>query len=413
MLLASLCKSLLRDGAVTLIDADGATYRLGRAGRPADLVVRLHDPRLASRLVTDPSGALAAAYVDGSLTLDRGDVYDLVDLYARNLARVAARPEARTLGRTVGRWQRLAERVPPMLSSARVEGTGDGGADLPDLLYDCFLDRDRHCSSAYFADPDANLEEAQEAKQQHLAAKLLLRPGQHVLDVGCGWGGLALYLARTGGVDVTGLTRSAEQLAVARRRAAEAELAGRVSFHRRDFLHETGRYDRVLSVGALEHVGPAGYRAFFRRLRAILAEDGVAVVCSIGRADEPGPTLPWLRAPIFAGGRPPALSELLRAVEGERLWVTDVEILRLHYAETLRHWRHRLIACWDHASQLYDDRACRRVEVDLALAEAGFRHGGLMVFQLQLARRCDAVPLTREYIYDAGRPDRSSASAAA
>jgi cyclopropane-fatty-acyl-phospholipid synthase len=395
MLLARLCKALLRDGVLTLIDADGTTYRFGRSGRPSDLVVRLHHPSLRHRLLLRPFRTLRDAYADGTLTLDRGDVSDLCDLYAKNLARLAARREARALDRALGRWQRLSEAARP----ARAKRTGD----LPDVVYDGFLDRDRQCSCAYFSDPEANLEEAQEAKKQHLAAKLLLRPGQRVLEVGSGWGSLALYLARVGGVDVTGITTSERQLAVSRRRASEAALAGRVSFHMRDLGRETGRYDRVVSVGALEHVGASGYGAFFARLREVLADDGVAVVHGVGRADAPGASLPWLCAPLFAGGHPPALSELLPAIERERLWVTDVEILRLHYAETLLHWRDRLVAGWDRTSIAHGDRLCRRLEIDLALAEAGFRHGALMVFQIQLARRSDAVPLTRAYIYDEGR----------
>jgi cyclopropane-fatty-acyl-phospholipid synthase len=204
-----------------------------------------------------------------------------------------------------------------------------------------------------------------------------------------------------GGVDVTGTTLSAEQLSVARRRAAEADLAGQVSFHLRDLRHETGKYDRVVSAGMLEHLDWPRHRELFGRLRDLLTDDGVAVVHSVGRMDAPAASLPpWLRARLFPGGYVPALSELLPVIERERLWVTDVEILRLHYAETLRHWRRRFVANWERVARLHDDRSCRRWEFSLALREAGFRRGGLMVFQIQLARRADAVPLTREYMYE-------------
>jgi cyclopropane-fatty-acyl-phospholipid synthase len=400
MLLARLSQALLRDGALTLIDADGTTYRLGRAGRPVDLVVRLHDPRLGLTLPLRPARALADAYAGGALTLDRGDLYDLCDLCARNLARLAASPGARAFDGVIDRALRLwpgagaAPSRPDLGAPPR-----HPAADLPDELGDCFLDRDRQRSSAYFADPDADLSEAQEAQRQHLAAKLLLRPGQRVLEVGSGFGGLALHLAREGGVDVTGLVRSEAELAVSRRRAAEQDLAGQASFHLRGLDRETGRYDRVVSIGGLPR-GASGQRAFFARLREVLTEDGVAVVHGVGRAGGADGALPWLRPPLFPAGRPPALSEVLGAVEQARLWVTDVEILRLHYAETLRRWRLRLVAGWERAAALHGERPCRRLEVDLCLAEAGFRHAGLMVYEIQLARRKDAVPLTRDYLHD-------------
>jgi cyclopropane-fatty-acyl-phospholipid synthase len=393
MLLARLSKALLHDGALTLIDADGTAYRLGRAGRPVDLVVRLHDPRLSLSLWRSPARALADAYAGGALTVDRGDVYDLCDLYARNLARLAASPGAGALDRLLRVWPRAPGGGPR-------PGPGTRPAlDLPDDLGDCFLDRDQQRSSAYFADPDAELEEAQEAQRRHLAAKLLLRPGQRVLEVGSGWGGLAIHLAQAGGVDVTGLVRTEAELAVARRRAAEQDVAGQATFHLRGLDRETGRYDRVVSIGGLPR-SPAGQGAFFARLREVLAEDGVAVVHGVGRAGGADGALPWLRPPLFPAGSPPALSQVLAAVERARLWTTDVEILRLHYAETLRRWRLRLVAGWERASELHGERACRRLELDLCLAEAGFRHAGLMVYEIQLARRKDAVPLTRDYLHD-------------
>jgi cyclopropane-fatty-acyl-phospholipid synthase len=414
MLLARLCKALIRDGALTLIDAGGVTYRFGRPSRAPDVVVRLHDRSLPGKLARSPLLSLGEAYADGSLTVEVGDVYTLLDLCARNLERWMARPEARALDR--------ARRLARTLHEGTASGPGPRAPSEPrdraaahpddrgDALHEYFLDRDRQHSCAYFADPRMTLDEAQEAKKRHLAGKLLLRPGQKVLDVGSGWGGFALYLAEAGGVDVTGITPSAQQLAVARQRAAAAELAAQVSFHQRELHQETGTYDRVVSVAVLEHVGPLRYRAFFRHLGERLTEDGVAVVHCICRMDGPGAALPWLRDPASTGGRgqsahralgahAPALSELLPVIERERLWVTDVEILRLHYAETLRHWRRRLVSNWERASELHGARCCRRRELDLALGEASFRRGGLMVAELQLAKRADAVPLTREYMY--------------
>jgi cyclopropane-fatty-acyl-phospholipid synthase len=334
---------------------------------------------------------LGEAYVDGSLTVERGDIYDLLDLCARNLWTLGHHPVAR-LARAVERSGRVFRRDPA--------GDVADPHDLSDVLYDCFLDWDRQDSCALFSDPRMTLEEAQDAKKRHLAGKLLLRPGQRVLDIGSGWGGLALYLADTEDVEVTGITLSSQQLAVSRRRAVEAKLAGRVAFHQRDFREESGRYDRVVSVGLLEHVGAARYDAFFTKIAALLDEDGVAVLHAIGRMDGPGVTSPWLRRHVFPGSYVPALSEVLPAIERARLWVTDVEVLRLHYAETLRHWRRRFVASWRQVAELHDERFCRMWELNLAQAEAGFRRGGFMVFQIQLAKRVDAVPLTRDYLYE-------------
>src|SRR5205823_6297686 len=214
--------------------------------------------------------------------------------------------------------------------------------DLSDQLYELFLDRDRQYSCGYFHDGSEDLDTAQLDKKRHIAAKLLLRPGQKVLDIGSGWGGLALYLAGECGAEVTGLTLSQEQLKVAQRRAAAAGLSDRVRFHLRDYREETDQYDRIVSVGMFEHVGVNQYGAFFGKLNELLAPDGVALLHSIGRTDGPGTTNPWLRKYIFPGGYCPALSEVVPVVEQKRLWITDIEILRLHYAETLRAWRARL-----------------------------------------------------------------------
>ncbi|APR83603.1 Cyclopropane-fatty-acyl-phospholipid synthase [Minicystis rosea] len=396
MLLARVCKSLIQDGALTLIDADGRTHRFGRPSRPADVVVRLHDRSLHHRILLSPSLALGEAYMDGSLTMERGGIYDLLELCAEGMGRLESHP-ALQMKRALERPARFVqERAPILGARARVAHH----YDLSDVLYDQFLDWDRQYSCAYFSDPRMTLEEAQQAKKHHLASKLLLRPGQKVLDVGSGWGGLALHLADAEHVDVTGITLSTEQLAVARRRALEAELSRRVSFHLRDFHEEAGRYDRVVSVGMFEHLGTPRYAEFFRKIHDVLADDGIAVVHSIGRMTTPAPMNAWLRKYIFPNAYFPALSEVLPAVEKAGLCLTDVEVLRLHYAETLRHWRKRFVGNWERVAEHYDARFCRMWEFYLALSEADFRRGSLMVFQLQLGKRADIVPLTRDYLYE-------------
>jgi cyclopropane-fatty-acyl-phospholipid synthase len=285
--------------------------------------------------------------------------------------------------------------------------------DLSDQLYELFLDRDRQYSCGYFRDDSEDLDTAQLDKKRHIAAKLLVRPGQRVLDIGSGWGGLALYLAGECGAQVTGLTLSVEQQKLATRRAAAAGLSDRVKFHLRDYREEAGHYDRIVSVGMFEHVGLNHYRAFFAKLKSLLAPDGVALLHSIGRKDGPGTTSPWMRKYIFPGGYVPALSEVLPMVEELRLWVTDIEILRLHYAETLRAWRRRFERNRDRVKALYDERFCRMWEMYIVGSEIAFRRQDHMVFQMQLAKTVDAVPLTRDYMLDWEREHSAAADRAA
>ncbi|MGH6792571.1 MAG: class I SAM-dependent methyltransferase, partial [Methyloceanibacter sp.] len=276
--------------------------------------------------------------------------------------------------------------------------------DLSGRLYDLFLDRDRQYSCAYFETPKDDLETAQDQKKRHLAAKLLFdRPGLKVLDIGSGWGGLGLYLARECGAEVDGVTLSEEQHKLSCERAQAAGLDDRVRFHLRDYRQLSGRFDRIVSVGMFEHVGAAHYRTFFQKARSLLADDGVMLLHTIGRASPPGTTNPWLRKYIFPGGYTPALSEVMRAVEKTGLIVTDVEVLRLHYAKTLRHWRRRFLRNWSKAAELYDERFCRMWEFYLAGCEVAFRYMDQVVFQLQISHRQDAVPLTRDYITDSKR----------
>ena len=285
--------------------------------------------------------------------------------------------------------------------------------DLSGTLYDLFLDRDRQYSCAYFADPDDSLDAAQKNKKRHIAAKLLLAPGARVLDIGSGWGGLALYLSEVSGAHVTGVTLSNEQVTVAQQRAEAAGLAEKVHFDLSDYREVRERLERIVSVGMFEHVGVGHYREFFATVRDLLTEEGVALLHSIGRADGPGATNPWVHKYIFPGGYVPALSEVLPAVEQAGLVVTDIEILRLHYAETLRAWRRNFNANRASIGEIYDERFCRMWEFYLASSEAAFRYGSLMVFQLQFAKRQDAVPLTRDYIADWEHAQRKRATEAA
>ncbi|GBR68297.1 SAM-dependent methyltransferase [Gluconobacter kanchanaburiensis] len=276
--------------------------------------------------------------------------------------------------------------------------------DLNGALYDLFLDKDRQYSCAYFEREDMTLEEAQVAKKRHIAAKLRLdRPGLEVLDIGCGWGGMALTLAKDYGANVLGITLSREQLEVARQRAKDEGLENQVRFELIDYRNLHRQFDRIVSVGMFEHVGPPQFEIFFKQLRACLKSDGVALIHSIGRMDGPGTTNPWIQKYIFPGGYSPALSETLAAVERSGLWMTDCEVLRLHYARTLAEWRKRFDANRDKIVALYDDRFVRMFEFYLVGAELAFRVQGHMNFQLQLTRSIDAVPFTRDYMFECER----------
>ena len=409
MLLASVLARVVRIGRLTVVDAVGRRHVFEGAPGPA-ASVRLRDPALHWKLLVRPRLFVPEAYMAGTLTIEEGSLYDLIDVLEANDAALPDGPALR-LAHAAGRLARRLHQYNPI---GRARRNAAHHYDLSDELYACFLDRDRQYSCAYFRTPGADLDTAQFDKKRHIGAKLMLRPGQRVLDIGSGWGGLALYLARECGVDVTGLTLSAEQHVLANRRAAEAGLADRVRFHLRDYREEEGQYDRIVSVGMFEHVGVNQYAAFFRALRQLLAPDGIALLHAIGRMDGPGTTNPWLRKYIFPGGYSPALSEVVPHAERARLWITDVEILRLHYAETLRAWRRRFAENREHIRQLYDERFCRMWEMYLVGSEIAFRRGGHLVMQVQMAKSVDTVPLTRDYIADweARHPGGTAAIAA-
>ncbi|MGH6913140.1 MAG: class I SAM-dependent methyltransferase, partial [Geminicoccales bacterium] len=270
--------------------------------------------------------------------------------------------------------------------------------DLSGRLYELFLDADRQYSCGYFTHRHDDLERAQLDKKRHLAAKLLLEPGQRVLDIGSGWGGLALHLAETANVEVVGLTLSEEQHKISQARAEAAGLGGKVTFKLRDYREEDGRYDRIVSVGMFEHVGPGHYDEFFEKVRSLMTADGVCLLHSIGRKDPPGLTAVWITKYLFPGGYTPALSETIAAVERTGMWITDVEVLRLHYAETLKEWNRRFQENRDKVEALYDARFCRMWEFYLQSCEVAFRRMSWMVFQMQIAKALETVPLTRDYI---------------
>jgi len=393
--LDSILKRLIKIGRLSVYWPDG-TCRVYE-GTPGPVgSMRLHTRGIVRRLVYSPSIGLGEGFMNGEVTVGEGGIYDLLDVAMTNIAADGAGHPLMTLRE---RMERLFRHLMQFNPAGRSRRNVAHHYDLNGRLYSLFLDRDRQYSCGYFPTGTETLEAAQTAKKRHIAAKLrLTRPGLRVLDIGCGWGGMALTLARDYGADVTGITLSQEQLAEARARAAAEGLTERVRFELCDYRAVAGRYDRIVSVGMFEHVGIAHFDQFFRTVARLLAPDGVALIHAIGRHDGPGTTNPWLRKYIFPGGYSPALSEVLPAIEQSRLMTTDIEILRLHYAETLKHWRWRFMANRDAIASLYDDRFCRMFEFYLAACEVTFRKAGHMVWQVQLAHTHDAVPLTRDYI---------------
>jgi len=386
---------LIRNGPLTVIGADG---RICSYGAPSTEVrpvtIRFTDHATPRRIARNPAMGAGEAYMDGRLIVEEGDIRQFLDLIGYNVRWDADNPARVRLWRP----QRIAAMFDTWNWERRAKRNVAHHYDLSAGLYDLFLDADRQYSCAYFDDPERSLDRAQADKKAHIAAKLLLEPGQRVLDIGCGWGGMALYMNRAADVDVLGITLSEEQLKVARERAATAGVSDRVKFELIDYRRVTGSFDRIVSVGMFEHVGPPHYRTFFETCRSLLAPDGVMLLHTIGRADGPGATDPWLAKYIFPGGYVPALSQIMPAIERAFLWVTDIEALRLHYAFTTALWYERVTAHEAEITGLYDTRFFRMWQFYLAGAIAAFRHDGHLVFQIQLTRKRDAVPITRAYM---------------
>jgi cyclopropane-fatty-acyl-phospholipid synthase len=390
-LLFALLGRFIRRGSINITTAEGATLTFGDgSGRP--LAVRFTTKSAQRAVLIDPELKLGEAYMDGTLVVERGTIADVLAVLLRQPPDGSSNWALPRLLRHL--FRRLQQYNPPSRSRHNVAHH----YDLDGRLYSLFLDGDQQYSCAYFETPDQSLDDAQLAKKRHLAAKLCVKPGDNVLDIGCGWGGLALYLAGIVGAQVTGITLSQEQFRRAQNRALERGLTEETTFKLVDYRDVEGRFDRIVSVGMFEHVGVSFYDTFFGRCAELLTDDGVAVLHSIGRSGRPSITNPWIAKYIFPGGYIPALSEVLPAIERAQLIVSDVEILQLHYAETLKKWRERFLAHREEAERLYDRRFVRMWEFYLACSEMAFRESDMVVFQIQMSKRKGLVPTTRDYI---------------
>ncbi|MBR0757330.1 class I SAM-dependent methyltransferase [Bradyrhizobium jicamae] len=381
----------IRRGSITFTTASGMKFTCGdRSGPP--IAARFTTARAERQILLNPELHLGEAYMDGSFVMEQGSIADALAIFM-------GQPDMVPRWARVQWWLRyLGRRARQLNLRSRSRDNVAHHYDLDRRLYSLFLDADKQYSCAYFTSPDMTLDDAQLAKKRHLAAKLLLKRGDRVLDIGSGWGGLGLYLADMTGADVTGVTLSTEQLQISNARAAEQHLERAARFLLRDYRDIPGPFDRIVSVGMFEHVGVAFYETFFRRCAELLSDDGVMVLHTIGRSTGPDVTSPWITRYIFPGGYIPALSEIMPAIEKAGLLVCDMEILRLHYAETLKAWRERFMARREEAVRLYDERFARMWEFYLAASEMSFRQQNMMNVQLQLTKRQGVVPITRDYI---------------
>ena len=390
-LLRYFLQQFIRRGAMTFTTANGAKFDCGDGTGP-HISVQFLTADAERRVLFDPELALGEVYMEGTVVVVTGSIADA-------LAILLDQPEILPRWARLQWWLRyLVRHAQQFNPRSRSKDNVARHYDLDGRLYSLFLDADKQYSCAYFETPDTTLDDAQLAKKRHLAAKLLIAPRNRVLDIGSGWGGLGLYLAEMTGADVTGITLSTEQLQVSNARAAENNLSAAAKFFFEDYRDTPGSFDRIVSVGMFEHVGVDFYEAYFRRCAELLDDDGVMVLHSTGRSHGPDVTNPWIAKYIFPGGYIPSLSEVFPAIERAGLLVCDVEILRLHYAETLKAWRERFLARREDAVQLYGERFVRMWEFYLASSEMSFRKQGLMNFQIQLAKRQGVVPMTREYI---------------
>jgi cyclopropane-fatty-acyl-phospholipid synthase len=394
-LLGHMLQRFIRKGTLRVIDSDGQTFEFVGTEEPS-ATIRIHDPSLPLKIFRNPELHAGEAYMNGTLTFEGCSLEDFLGVFSINRATIASYPLQSVL-RNISKMVRAVQQHNPI---GKAQQNVAHHYDLSAEMYRLFLDEDLQYSCAYFEDGDESLEEAQVKKKRHIAAKLQLEDGQRLLDIGCGWGGLAIDLARRANVEILGVTLSEEQHRIAVERAHASGLSDRVRFELRDYREVTDHFDRIVSVGMFEHVGVTRYDEFFGRVYDLLVDDGFAVLHSIGHMSPPSTASPWLRKYIFPGAYSPALSEVFAATERQHLWVSDVEVLRVHYADTLVEWNRRFQQNRERIAELYDERFCRMWEFYLISAETMFRTGAQMVFQMQLARTRDAALLTRNRMFE-------------
>ena len=394
-LLSGLLRKFIRTGTLRLIDAEGTLHTFSGIPKEPLVTIKIHDKSLYRKFFFNPELHVGEAYMDGDLTFEDGSTcYDFIHLFSINRTGLASHPIQNILRKV---WKALKgiDQYNPVGKALK---NASHHYDISEDLYRLFLDDDLQYTCAYYRTPNDTLEQAQLNKKRHVLAKLKIEDGMKIAELGCGWGGLAIYLAQQADIEVTAVNLSIEQIRVARARAEALGLENRVKFEHMDYRQLQGTYDRVVSIGMLEHVGVKHYDEFFAKLRSLMKADGIALVHSVGRNAPPGTMSPFLRKYIFPGAYAPSLSEVISAAERQYIWHTDCEILRMHYFYTLRGWHSRFRANWDKAAEIYDERFCRMWEFYLVSTQLAFLNGSAMVFQLVLANDREAVPLLRDYM---------------
>ncbi len=394
-MLSTMMTRFVKTGQLTILDVGGNSHVFGQDGGAPNVCIKLHDKKLYTSLFLNPELKAGEAYMDGTLTVENGTIRDFLKLFALNAANLRGQGHQKRMRTFYKKMKRFHQRNIKATASKNVEHH----YDLSNDFYKLFLDEDMQYSCAYYERADMSLEEAQLAKKRHIAAKLDLKPGHKVLDIGCGWGGTAMYLAENFDVHVTGVTLSTQQHKLAVQRVKERGLTGKVDILLKDYRELDGPFDRIVSVGMFEHVGVPHYQEFFDKIASLLSDDGTMLLHSIGRKGGPGSTARWIRKYIFPGGYSPALSETMAVIEKSGLWTTDIEILRLHYAETCLEWERRFQKNRVKVAKMMDERFCRMWEFYLIISEYSFRYSKNMNFQIQLSKRVDDLPITRDYMH--------------
>ena len=399
-LLSNLLRKFIDKGCLKIIDAEGKSYLFDGRSEGPQVVARIHDKALYTRLFFNPELHAGEAYMNGTLTFEEGSTcYDFLHLFSVNRKSLGTHPAQKILRQGWKRLRGLHQYNPIARASKNVTHH----YDISEEIYRLFLDEDMQYSCAYFMSPEEDLEQAQLNKLRHICAKLELKDGMKVAEIGCGWGGLSLHMAQLADVEITAVSLSGEQIRVCRERAIKAGVEDRVHFELMDYRELDGRFDRIVSVGMFEHVGASHYDEFFGKIKDLLKPDGFGLLHSIGRMSPPGTTSPFIRKYIFPGGYVPSLSEVFSSTQRCGLWVSDTEIWRIHYALTLKAWRLRFMKNRERAAEIYDERFCRMWEFYLVAAELGFLHGSNMVFQLLISEDRQAVPIIRDYMIDGER----------
>ena len=395
MSLISFLNDLFKEDGFELVDSNSKKYVIGNPKKEKPIVIKLLDQKLMQKLLINPDLYFGEAYMDGSLVIQNGTLTEFLDLAFKNIGRGDINFYGSVIKKIKGTFRYLTNFNKIVKSKENVAHH----YDISEKLYDLFLDENRQYSCAYFKNDNDTLEQAQNNKIHHIIKKLNIQPNQKVLDIGSGWGTLALAIAKETKASVTGITLSENQFEYSKNKAKEMNLSNQVEFKLIDYRQLNEKFDRVVSVGMFEHVGRKFYKTYFNTVFKLLNEKGIALIHTIGSSMPPRDPQPWITKYIFPGGYTPSLSEVAKPIENSGLIVSDIEVLRMHYAHTLRNWKERFLSKKDTVLGMFDEKFFRMWEFYLASCEMAFKWGDQVVFQFQLSKDNISVPNTRDYIY--------------